>query len=1027
MAVVLFEGKKRVKMARHETMAAASRSAESRTPRAEVRTNGAARESASDSTSGDDDDDDEFLQTVAAVVQVPLRKKFQEETATDWRTRMQERLQELEEKAHTSGAKERVVYAVPEGSVIDRDYFMENGFKKPIVASSPEQVGLQVPGPGMSLGELEKHIGSERAIRAIDVASQLELAEDWKLKEWVEFFREPAHERQRILNLLSLECGSTKLARVVRPPTVVKEIGWVEALWPRATKADRARMPRVQLYTLMSCAESYTDFHIDFCGSSVWYHLYQGRKIFLLIPPTDANLRAYYQFQAQYKFGESDFLADHMEDVTYAEVKAGETFLLPSGWIHAVYTPEDSIAFGGNFLTGYHIQMQLRCHGIEDALHVGKQFRFPQFESAHWYAAASYAKHLRGSKKTKKSTSKGAISKWEFKELKFLVSKLEKWLDAENQGSDQEDTAASGGTNVFKELSPARICKTSGGFSSPHAMLDFIRQSLQTDLQLTKERPSSTKVERKVALDPSSSPCPSTTSNTSSSISSSSSESSSSVSDSSSSSLSESDSDEPPEKQEEKEEEQEEEEKPGDESGSDSDSSSSSSSDSSSSSSSSSSSNHTAAPVDEANEDDGESSTSESEESDLENAYPRLPSAPVDALLAVRKLAKLEEMKITSGTKDEIIQRARKHQRERLDQLRRSKKKEPTKEKQFVKKQIFHDQSTLHQANSNHVQISVGIASADGSMSAEEQGDWVVHCSCGMSGRNIDDGTKMVECDKCKNWVHQNCALKPGRTEVPDFFLCFQCEAWYFECVCGMKGSDYDDGTSMIECDGCQVWQHTKCAGFQDGEELPKYFQCQICQRRTQKQTPTASKQKHQNRKKLQEPDQRRRNSASQPHAFEKATRGIPATATDAPPMPPPSPPPQTPASTPPPPPMPPSPPPPYSSVPSSGHVNISSSGQFKRKTKGDERKRSRSDSGKHTSLKNKSGSYREPASEPNEERSFTKSADLGVVVRPPLPITPPKPSTNGNVSSGSSSSTKRKSESARERLEKKLKKKKLR
>jgi F-box/leucine-rich repeat protein 10/11 len=112
----------------------------------------------------------------------------------------------------------------------------------------------------------------------------LELAEDWKLKEWVEFFSEPAHERKRILNLLSLECGSTKLARVVRPPTVVKEIGWVEALWPRATKADRARMPRVQLYTLMSCAESYTDFHVDFCGSSVWYHLYQGRKVSIFMP-----------------------------------------------------------------------------------------------------------------------------------------------------------------------------------------------------------------------------------------------------------------------------------------------------------------------------------------------------------------------------------------------------------------------------------------------------------------------------------------------------------------------------------------------------------------------------------------------------------------------------------------------------------------------------------------------------------------------------------------------------------------------
>lgn len=113
-----------------------------------------------------------------------------------------------------------------------------------------------------------------------------------------------------------------------------------------------------------------------------------------MIPPTDANLRAYFEFQAQYKFGESDFLANHMNDVSYVEVAASDTFLLPSGWIHAVYTLEDSITFGGNFLTGYHIHMRLRCRTVEDALHLAKLFRFPQFEAVHWYAAGFYARSL---------------------------------------------------------------------------------------------------------------------------------------------------------------------------------------------------------------------------------------------------------------------------------------------------------------------------------------------------------------------------------------------------------------------------------------------------------------------------------------------------------------------------------------------------------------------------------------------------------------------------------------------------------
>lgn len=34
---------------------------------------------------------------------------------------------------------------------------------------------------------------------------------------------------------------------------------------------------------------------------------------------------------------------------------------IPTGWIHAVYTPEDSLVFGGNFLHNYNIELQLQC------------------------------------------------------------------------------------------------------------------------------------------------------------------------------------------------------------------------------------------------------------------------------------------------------------------------------------------------------------------------------------------------------------------------------------------------------------------------------------------------------------------------------------------------------------------------------------------------------------------------------------------------------------------------------------------
>lgn len=36
---------------------------------------------------------------------------------------------------------------------------------------------------------------------------------------------------------------------------------------------------QVQYYCLMSQGGSYTDFHVDFGGTSVWYHILRGKKV----------------------------------------------------------------------------------------------------------------------------------------------------------------------------------------------------------------------------------------------------------------------------------------------------------------------------------------------------------------------------------------------------------------------------------------------------------------------------------------------------------------------------------------------------------------------------------------------------------------------------------------------------------------------------------------------------------------------------------------------------------------------------
>ncbi len=115
----------------------------------------------------------------------------------------------------------------------------------------------------------------------------------------------------------------------------------------------------------MSVKGCFTDFHIDFGGTSVWYHVFRGGRSFWLIPPTLQNLELYEEWVLSGK--QSDiFLGDRVERCQRIELKQGYTFFIPSGWIHAVYTPVDSLVFGGNILHSFNVPMQLRIYEIED-------------------------------------------------------------------------------------------------------------------------------------------------------------------------------------------------------------------------------------------------------------------------------------------------------------------------------------------------------------------------------------------------------------------------------------------------------------------------------------------------------------------------------------------------------------------------------------------------------------------------------------------------------------------------------------
>ncbi|XP_050357014.1 lysine-specific demethylase phf2-like isoform X2 [Nymphalis io] len=268
------------------------------------------------------------------------------------------------------------------------EFVRDNGFTRPVIFNTIEGLDMKVPNAAtFTVRSVLRYCGAQLEVEVIDVRKQSTLR--MPLADFIDYFETPPeHRDEKVLNVLSLEFTDTNMCPLVEPPGTLRALDWA-----RLGGSPPAR-PAVQRYCLMSAAAAYTDFHVDFGGTTVWYHVLHGRKIFYLIPPTSTNLALYQQWSAANNQSEK-FFGDMVEWYGTAEVSAGETLFIPTGWIHAVYTPCDSLVFGGNLLHSYAIEMQLQIYEIESRVETPLVLRYPLFEALHWHAAAQLLAQLR--------------------------------------------------------------------------------------------------------------------------------------------------------------------------------------------------------------------------------------------------------------------------------------------------------------------------------------------------------------------------------------------------------------------------------------------------------------------------------------------------------------------------------------------------------------------------------------------------------------------------------------------------------
>ncbi|CAF3224262.1 unnamed protein product [Rotaria socialis] len=329
------------------------------------------------------------------------------------------------------------------GDQLTSEYLLANGFTKPILISSRDGLELTLPDRTITLQEINKLIGPEQHVDIIDCEKQV--IYKMSFNDYAEYFE--SYDRNKIYNVLSLEVSNTKLGESVIIPKIVRDLSWATiGVWPDKKKSEKCDgnveakglknknawplesplakfkrrtisssgdtdqsdddedlksnhfenfdRPEVAKYCLISPQSSYTDFHIDFGGSSVWYSIVRGEKIFYLIEPTDENLQKYADWSNSPNESET-FLGDCVSHCYKMHIREGNTILLPPGWIHAVYTVTDSLVFGGNFLQSMGVDMQLRIYELERLAKVPHKFKYPLFETYHWYAAKHFYDKLR--------------------------------------------------------------------------------------------------------------------------------------------------------------------------------------------------------------------------------------------------------------------------------------------------------------------------------------------------------------------------------------------------------------------------------------------------------------------------------------------------------------------------------------------------------------------------------------------------------------------------------------------------------
>lgn len=410
------------------------------------------------------------------------------------------KFREFKPEVHRDDTKLALVDVVHELTV---DMARTSHLTKPVlVPQGLNSVGMEFPAPkeDITIDYIMETAGSDTPVEVMDVLSQQGVSPGWNMQQWRDYFVTNDGDRDRIRNVISLEISDIDhLGKQFVRPQMVRDLDLIDKTW-----CDKTPRPQVTIYCLMSVSRSFTDFHIDFGGTSVYYTVCSGSKTFLMFPPTKQNLELYtlwcleqnqnfiwYPEYSKSVRGKPVFPSGGFK----VTLKPGDVFIIPSGWIHCVYTPEDSIVIGGNFLTAMNIETQLDIYDIEKVTKVPMKFRHPQFNKVLWYASWYYYNHreeferdvgggvVGGGGEEEKEVKEEKEEKEEQKDKETVVKKESLSENDNVEHSTKNDIVVKDNTkNDIHNLDTSQL-------PLPKAILSRLLSHLQSHYELSKSNP----------------------------------------------------------------------------------------------------------------------------------------------------------------------------------------------------------------------------------------------------------------------------------------------------------------------------------------------------------------------------------------------------------------------------------------------------------------------------------------------------------------------------------------------------------